>query len=190
MKRAHRDRQLSELAEVMSFFYLNYGCQHYRAAFYLSEGVLDSNIAIESCREVTPCNSCPVCDKTWYTMHPPFFRYELVRFLESSTGRSIFPMDSDSKRPLLSILSTRPYWIQCIFNRPACSIKVRIEATLLSLVAANIVRLEKSANTSFRWHLTWSDCDTPIYQSDNVWDGLHLLDDTTQRREATTNEEH
>ena len=41
---------------------------------------------------------CPICCEEWQKMHLPVYRDQLVRFFQSSTGRSVLPMpvsDSD-----------------------------------------------------------------------------------------------
>ena len=92
MRRQLRERSLSEINNVVCFFFLNKGCQHYRAAFYMSDGCLDRNV--DACREVT-CHGCPVCTHTWEKFHFPVFRSEVVRFFELATGRTAFPHPVD-----------------------------------------------------------------------------------------------
>ena len=66
MKRQLRKRMLDDLTDVLRFFFLHFGCMHYRGAFYMSDGVLDNNI--DACRE-SECTSCPVCTNEWQDVH-------------------------------------------------------------------------------------------------------------------------
>lgn len=138
--------------------------------------------------EVDPCSSCPVCDGSWAEMHLPIYKSELIRFFESSTGRTVFPLQYNAKTPLTLVFSKRPYWVEHIFDRAACGIRVRqIEALLLSLIAAHIVCLEKTRAGVFQWNLVWRDNSTPAYKDDSVWDGVNLFRDTgTARRRVVT----
>ena len=89
-KRDIKKQSLKEIADVMSFFFLSKGCQHLRGACYLTFGELDGADSIGSTGE--PCDKCPICCKERHQMHLPVYRDQIVRFFQSSTGRSVLPM--------------------------------------------------------------------------------------------------
>ena len=41
-------------------------------------------------------------------------RTELIRFFESSTGRTVFPLQCNAKTPLTLVFSKRPYWVELL----------------------------------------------------------------------------
>jgi hypothetical protein len=158
MKRKLKKRQHQELMDVLRFFFLDKGCQHYRGALYQSMGVLDGPDVVGMCRACDPCGCCPICDGSWNKMHLPIFRSQMVRFLESSSGRYVFPMEYSVKTPLSSVLSKRVYWTEWIFDRAKSGIQVRnIDALFLSLIAADIITLEKSRTGVWQWNIVWID---------------------------------
>ena len=145
----------------------------------MSDGALDENI--DACRE-SVCQSCPICLGDWHKLHLPVFRSEITRLLDSNTGRSIFPYPVDVKKPLSTILSTRPYWVEWIFDKAAGSVLVRhINALLFSLIANNIIRMEKNRSGDLVWNLGWIDNLNPRYKSDECWIGIHLRDEDSPR---------
>lgn len=172
MRRQLRQRMLSDMCDVLRFFFLDFGCMQYRGAYYLSEGILDNSII--ECQE-SECQSCPICTSEWHKLHLPVFRSEVIRLFDSNTGRSIFPFLVDNKKPLSTVLSTRPYWVKWIFDKAARSVLVRhIDAFMFSLLAANIIRIEKNRSGDLVWNLTWRDSMTPNYKTDDVWDSINL----------------
>ena len=174
---------LLEISDVLRFFFLNRGCQHYRGAFYMSDGSLDKNV--DACRE-SLCESCPICTTSWHKVHLPFFKSEVIRFFESAAGRTAFPCAVDSKVPLSTVLSTRPYWVEFIFDRAARGVLVRhIDAFFFSLLAANIICMEKDRRGDLVWNLVWID-NTLTYRDDDVWDGLNLKVEGSPRRRIVT----
>ena len=144
----------------------------------MSDGELDTNI--DACREAT-CNSCPICTREWHKIHLPVFRSQITRFLDSNSGRSAFPFPVDGK-PLSSVLSTRPYWVEFIFDKPARSVLVRqIDALLFSLIASKIIQMEKNRSGDLVWNLGWIDNANPSYKDDASWNGIHLRDEDSGR---------
>ena len=191
MKRALKKQQQQDLGDVMKFLCLNRGCQQYRSAFYMSEGKLDGVNVVDSCREIDPCGCCPICDGSWGKMHLPIFRSELVRFFESSTGRRTFPMEYDTNKPITLMLSDRSYWKECIFDRASSGVLVRnIDALIMSLIAADILTMEKDRKGKFVWSVVWVDNTTPRYMLDDAWDGVNLIPEGTPRRRAVPSREN
>eukprot|EP00956_Cyclotella_meneghiniana_P008998 scaffold12325_cov40-Cyclotella_meneghiniana.AAC.3 len=186
-KRDIKKRSLQELADVMKFFFLDLGCQHLRGAEYLSLGVLDNENAIGSTGE--PCNSCPICCEEWKKMHLPVYREQIVRFFQSSTGRSVLPLPVSDNDPgnLTDILKKRAYWVEWIFDRPFGQIKKRqLDALMLSLIAAGIIRLRQDSSGNFTWDLAWVDSSTPMFILDNVWVGINLHEADRSRTRIVT----
>ena len=181
MRRQLRHRMLADVRDLLRFFFLDFGCMQHRGAFYMSDGALDQNI--DACREAD-CTHCPICSKAWHKSHLPIFRSQLTRLFDSNTGRNVFPFPVDGKKPLSSVLSSRPYWVEWIFDRAAGSILVRnIDALFLSLVANNIIQMEKNRSGDLVWNLGWIDNITPVYKNDTAWDGIHLRhEDSTRNR--------
>ena len=105
--------------------------------------------------------------------------------MDSNTGRNVFPFPVDDKKPLSSILSTRPYWVEWIFDKAAGSVLVRnINALLFSLIANNIIQMEKNRSGDLIWNLGWIDNVTPVYKTDKAWEGIHLRDEGSARYRA------
>ena len=96
-------------------------------------------------------------------MHLPVYRDQLVRFFQSSTGRSVLPMpvsDSDPGNLTDIFLKLRKYWVEWIFDRLFGQIRKRqLDALTLTLIAADIIRLKHQAS-SFSW--IWPGTMAPI----------------------------
>ena len=162
---------------MMSFFFLNRGCQHWRSANYLSLGVLDSSDAIDPGE---PCNQCPICSGDWFELHVPVYREQLVRFFQSSTGRCVLPMPVDNKdlANVSQILKKRPYWVEWIFDRAHRQVSKRcIDGLMLSLIASNIIRLKSDGSGKLSWDLGWINESTPVFLNDDAWAGVNLYDE-------------
>jgi hypothetical protein len=102
MKVQLRKRQLQEISDVLRFFFLNMGCQQYRSAFYLSDGLLDGPDRIDACQE-SECSTCSICNGDWHKMHFPVYKSQLIRFFESSTGRKLLPLKIEGKTTLYTV---------------------------------------------------------------------------------------
>ena len=150
----------------------------------MSAGILDSDI--EATREAH-CETCPICTNEWDKTHLPVYRSEVIPFFDSNAGRSAFPFPVDLKTPLSTVLSTRPYWIEWIFDKAARSVLVRqIDAFWFSLLAANIIRIEKNRSGDLIWNLCWSDSRTPVYKTDAALDGINQCDEESERNRVVT----
>ncbi len=98
-------------------------------------------------------------------------------------------MDYDSKVNLSSILSTRAYWTEWIFDRAASGIQVRLlDAFFLSCIAACIICFEKSPGGVLRWNLVWQNSSTPHYQLDECWDGINVKAEGQPRQHEVTSQ--
>ena len=149
----------------------------------MSDGTLDTNV--DARREVS-CGNCAMCTKSWHKTHLPVFRSEIVRFFESASGRTAFPHPVDMKIPLSTVLSSRPYWVEWIFDYSSKTVRVKqIDALFLSLAASNIISMTKNRQGDLVWNLEWEN-GLATYKMDSAWDGIHLREEGSSRRRQVT----
>ena len=56
-----------------------------------------------------------------------------------------------------------------------------IDAFLFSLLAADILRMEKNRSGDLVFNLSWLNNLTPKYKTTEVWEGLNLRDEESSR---------
>ena len=182
-KRRLRRREIGEALDVQRFFCLDGGCQQVRGAQYLATGVLRF---VPVCERTSCVNQCPVCSGDWNKQFFPVYKDSVIRFFESSVGRSSLPVDITKTRSIGSIIWGNIYWIESIFDRAQSGVKRRnVNNLFLSLAAAGIMHIEKH-DGGHRWALVWSDPDTLAYHNDELWDGIPLLPSNRRRTRNPT----
>eukprot|EP00956_Cyclotella_meneghiniana_P042472 scaffold248481_cov53-Cyclotella_meneghiniana.AAC.5 len=81
----------------------------------------------------------------------------------------------------------RKYWVEWIFDRPHGQIKKRqMDALMLTLIASEIVQLQRDSSGNFKWDLGWVDVSTPLFLSDNVWVAINLFEEDRVRTRIVT----
>ena len=56
----------------------------------------------------------------------------------------------------------------------------KYDAFLLSLIAANILTMEKNRSGDLIWNLCWHDNLTPVYKTDEGWNCINLRDEDSE----------
>lgn len=178
-----RERALSMLSDVLTFSFLDFGCQHVRSEEWHARGELR-----EADPEIDPCNdSCPICrcnnknnKREWDSIFHKLDRRKVVDFLESSIVLDAMPLAME-KGSLVNLLwKAKDEWVPKIFRVKAVPMYMA-ESAMLQLIAAKIVTAKFDSTTKkLRWILNRQkvgDKDEFCYKIDGFWKGVNLYDD-------------